>query len=766
MRPATRPSNRVEGASMTIRAGILSTLLLTLALWLATAVQAGAEEPADEPAALTPPRLSYVEGETSFWRPGTDEWVAATLNMPLAAGDEMVTGHRGNLEVQVGGQAFVRAWGDTRLGLAEAAPDFLRFTATSGYVALDARSLDAGRAIEIGTPHGALTVESAGYYRLDVAPERTLMVARGPGRATITTPDGGTVLLGPGEQVTLDGATVERAAAPALDVWDTWNRSRSDYLVAAASQRYLSPDVYGAVELDQHGTWRTAPTYGSVWVPSGVPAGWAPYTTGRWVMDPYYGWTWVDTAPWGWAPYHYGRWVYLDGYWAWAPGPIVARPVYAPALVAFFGAPGVRVSVGTPFVSWVALGWGEPLVPWWGPPRFVGRPWWGGWGGPRVVHHVHHVHVYRNTRVRHAVVAVRGDGFGRRPVHEARLRDVDVRQLEPVRGRLPVTVERPSLGAGVRPPQTRPTGPVVTRRPPAERRDWRDERRDGRRDARDDRGRDERRDQRWEGPGDRRDARDLRERTVPPVTAAPTPRAVPPPVSPRVEPGGPRTPTPVVPPRQPAVPGPRREPAERSGERGAPERRPGAVEQTPGGVERAPARREPGPPTREPGSPTRERGPATVERGPAERGPDGFTRPGPGAERRRDTVERSPGARPPARVEPNAPGTAQPPAGVEPNPSRSGRPPGAVQRIPGEGGRGFGAPGRQRVLPPVESRGRDVAPALRQPAEPPPAARPAGVQRATSGDRRPTMIERRGTSPSGDQPARRGPGPRGRDADR
>ena len=39
-----------------------------------------------------------------------------------------------------------------------------------------------------------------------------------------------------------------------------------------------------------------------------------------------------------------GAW---NGYWGWAPGPIVVRPVYAPALVAFFGAlVGVSVTVG------------------------------------------------------------------------------------------------------------------------------------------------------------------------------------------------------------------------------------------------------------------------------------------------------------------------------------------------------------------------------------------------------------------------------------
>src|SRR6185312_10644720 len=129
--------------------------------------------------------------------------------------------------------------------------------------------------------------------------------------------------------------------------------------------------------------------------------------------------------------------VHLDRVWAWAPGPVVVRPVYAPALVAFFGAPGVRIAIGAPFVSWVALGWGEPVVPWWGRPGFVGRPAWVGWGGPRIVNNVvvsrttvvnvNEIRVYRNVSVQRAVVAVQADRFGRARVQEARVTDVDVR---------------------------------------------------------------------------------------------------------------------------------------------------------------------------------------------------------------------------------------------------------------------------------------------------------------------------------------------------
>jgi len=440
---------------------------------------------ADAPIGRTPPRLSYVDGEVSFWRPGASNWAPAQVNTPLAAGDETYTGNRGNLELQIGARAFVRAWGDTQLGFVNQEPDFLQFRVTAGHVSLDLRGVEPGRTVEIDTPMAAFTVDAPGYYRVDVSPERTAFITRRSGRATMTVAGGSAVAIAPSEEVVLDGATTPRVqsfVAPPLDVWDSWNYARTDELIDSMSARYVPAGVYGVDDLDHYGAWRVVPTYGAVWVPREVATGWAPYSTGRWVADPQYGWTWVDAAPWGWAPYHYGRWVYVDGYWAWAPGPLGARPVYAPALVAFFGAPGVRVVVGSPFVSWVALGWGEPLVPWWGSARFVDRPSWAGWGGPRVVNNVvvnrttvvnvQNITVYNNTTVRNAVVAVREDAFGRRAVHEARVADVDVRRLEPVHGRLRVTPDASSFVAAsgpavTPPPQTLQRRVVATRRPAA-----------------------------------------------------------------------------------------------------------------------------------------------------------------------------------------------------------------------------------------------------------------------------------------------------------
>ena len=461
----------------------VTAAVLVAALWLSVAAAARAQAPPATPeGGPTPPRLSYLHGQVSFWRPGADDWGPAQENMALAPGDELYTGHPGDVEVQTGARMFVRAWGDTQLGLANQTSDFLQLKVTTGYVALDVRALESGHVIEVATPQAAFTIDRAGYYRIDVAAERTSFIARRGGQATVTAPGTPATVVAPSEEVVVaPGSTpvVQSFVAPEPDVWDRWNTARTDELLDSVSARYVPAGVYGVDDLDHYGDWRVVPTYGAVWVPRAVVTGWAPYTTGRWVWDPRFGWTWVDTAVWGWAPFHHGRWVHVHDVWAWAPGPIVVRPVYAPALVAFFGAPGVRISVGVPFVSWVALGWGEPIVPWWGRPAFVGRPAWVGWGGPRVVNNVvvnrttivnvNEIHVYRNTSVQNAVVAVQGDRFGRARVQESRVTTVDVRRLEPVRGPLRVTPSSASLmpatGPAVRPPDTTLSRRVVATRP-------------------------------------------------------------------------------------------------------------------------------------------------------------------------------------------------------------------------------------------------------------------------------------------------------------
>ena len=421
----------------------------------------------------TPPRLSFTDGEVSFLRIGADDWTPAHVNTAMAPGDELYTAEAANLELQIGARAFVRAGENTQLGITSLEPDFLQLRVTSGHVSLDLRSLKANQTFELDTPNAAFTVERSGYYRVEVDGDTTTFTSRRGGRAVLTPSVGESSTISASEQVVVVGADapqIESYAAPELDPWDRWNYARTDDQLDAVSARYVPADVYGADDLDHHGDWRVVPTYGAIWVPRRVAVGWVPYSTGRSLHDPYYGWTWVDDAPWGWAPYHYGRWVHVSGYWGWCPGPVVVRPYYAPALVAFYGGGGfsVGVTIGTPYVGWVALGWGEPLSPWWGPRHFRAHPRWAGWGGPRYVNHhvyrhktvynVKEINVYRNARVHNAIVAVDRDHFGRRSRDHRGFTRTRGDRLSPLHGDLGVAPDRSSLVAEKR----------AARRPPRE----------------------------------------------------------------------------------------------------------------------------------------------------------------------------------------------------------------------------------------------------------------------------------------------------------
>src|SRR5207248_11741954 len=149
---------------------------------------------------------------------------------------------------------------------------------------------------------------------------------------------------------------VEPASPP--DEWDRWNQNRDREILNAQSWEHANNYYMGAQDLDRYGHWVFVEGYGWCWTPHSAGPEWVPYSSGRWVWEPYWGWTWVSYEPWGWAPYHYGRWFVSGRAWVWWPGPVAPayRPVYAPAYVSFLGFDvGRNVSVGMGFgrIGWL-----------------------------------------------------------------------------------------------------------------------------------------------------------------------------------------------------------------------------------------------------------------------------------------------------------------------------------------------------------------------------------------------------------------------------
>jgi hypothetical protein len=313
-------------------------------------------------------RLQYMSGSVSIQPRGTEDWVAGTLNRPLTIADNVWTDKESRAELNVG-TGTLRMGDETSLTLTNVTNSTVQVELHQGTLNVHVRHLFGGEIYEIDTPNLAFTIQKSGEYRLDVDPNgdaTVVTVRKGEGDAT---GQGPAVRVRSNQQVKFsDGTSLthEVAEAPPYDGFDGWCAVRDKREDSSLSARYVAPGVVGYEDLDDYGTWREEPPYGHVWVPVVAP-GWAPYQYGHWIWVEPWGWTWVDDAPWGYAPFHYGRWVYTGGYWGWAPGPIYVQPVYAPALVAWFGGPGWGVSFGFGFgggFGWCPLGWGEPFFPW------------------------------------------------------------------------------------------------------------------------------------------------------------------------------------------------------------------------------------------------------------------------------------------------------------------------------------------------------------------------------------------------------------------
>ena len=299
-----------------------------------------------------------------------EDWVPATPNRPLTTGDRLwtETGSRAELTTN---NASLRLNARTNFTFLNLNNNTTQIQISSGTLGVRVRRLDGNEVFEIDTPHAAFTVLRPGDYRVDVNEQGdTTMVTVHGGQAEAVSTDNRVVPMGPRTQARIvvagDAAPViDTRDAPVGDNFDNFCQERDRRDDRSESAHYVSREVPGYADLDDHGVWTENPQYGMVWAPR-VDPGWAPYQTGHWAWIAPWGWTWVDDEPWGYAPFHYGRWAYTPAGWVWVPGPPAIRPVYAPALVAWVGGPGFGVSIaigGGAAVGWFALGPGEVWVP-------------------------------------------------------------------------------------------------------------------------------------------------------------------------------------------------------------------------------------------------------------------------------------------------------------------------------------------------------------------------------------------------------------------
>jgi len=311
-------------------------------------------------------RLDYSNGSVSFRPAGEDDWVTGVPNRPMVTGDDLWTDENSRAEVHIG-SAAIRLGAKTGITFLALDDRTTQIRLAQGSLILRVRHVDDDDNYEIDTPNVAFSLLQPGEYRVDVNEDGSQTITtvwHGRGRVT---GGGFSYTVVANQSATFTGneqhLDYDLGQIPRRDDFDSWAFDRDDREDRADSANYVSREMTGYEDLDDNGDWSYVAGYGPCWRPRAVVAGWAPYRFGHWVFLGRWGWTWVEDEPWGFAPFHYGRWAFVNSAWFWVPGPVVVRPVWAPALVAFVGGgPGFRFSAGVG-VGWFPLAPGEVFVP-------------------------------------------------------------------------------------------------------------------------------------------------------------------------------------------------------------------------------------------------------------------------------------------------------------------------------------------------------------------------------------------------------------------
>ena len=304
--------------------------------------------------------ISFDDGGTIVRQTSDGRETEGRVNLPIYAGDEIVTGRRGRTEVVLADGNVLAIDRSSAVGFTSIAASFgsddqetvvhLRYGKAMFY-----RAANSSGSARFDTEGATYFAAQEAMFSVETSSSGADRVVVFDGEVEVRTPDRNT-LLRRGDSAQLDSRGVYSAIRDAVgtaDDFERWFVRRAERF-GGKDSRYLDHSLaYAEEDLNQNGSWVNISSYGWAWRPH-VATGWRPYYYGHWG----YGYngclTWVSYEPWGWVPYHYGRWGYDAFYgWYWLPG-----AAYSPAWVYWWYGPS--------YVGWAPAGWYDCYRPYYG----------------------------------------------------------------------------------------------------------------------------------------------------------------------------------------------------------------------------------------------------------------------------------------------------------------------------------------------------------------------------------------------------------------
>jgi hypothetical protein len=322
---------------MNSRKLIPSLMVLFCGLW------AGAEPAAADTSHIRIIRLSLVQGDVRVTRDShgdaladsSNVWETAEANLPIRQGYALATDNgRAEVELENGAMAFLKE--NTVL-------EFYDLSLKDGARTTRLVLRQGSAAFYVNPENGDYFSVTGGDFTVEATTRSTFRLDNYDDGSTVETMKGHVTVLHKDQSKRVDkGQSLSMRAGDdnSMDVgllaqeddFDRWVSGQVDSVATAtnAALQYTGSPYYasGFADLYTYGAFSSCGTYGFGWRPFGVGASWSPFSTGQWIWDPGFGWTWMSAQPWGWAPYHYGGWLFDSscGGWFYSPPLFYGNP--------------------------------------------------------------------------------------------------------------------------------------------------------------------------------------------------------------------------------------------------------------------------------------------------------------------------------------------------------------------------------------------------------------------------------------------------------
>ena len=185
-------------------------------------------------------RISLIDGDVQIRTEDTDDWVPASINMPLREGDRIWVPEGGKTELQLRDGTYLRLDEKSALEILTLDKDSFQFYLTEGHAYANFKGRK-GSLLQMDTPISSVRAYDRSIFRMDIADDGLTQVSVFRGTVDAESRTGKTTIRSGYTLALKEETYAELSPLGPPDEWERWNSERDRRLAERRPPSVICP---------------------------------------------------------------------------------------------------------------------------------------------------------------------------------------------------------------------------------------------------------------------------------------------------------------------------------------------------------------------------------------------------------------------------------------------------------------------------------------------------------------------------------------------